>query len=52
MCELFVLLLVFSSFLLADDESGTRMFRPFGPSWVLFGTACFGFLAAALFAPI
>jgi hypothetical protein len=51
-CELFVLLLLFSPFLLATDESGTVSFKPFGARWVVFGLSWCALVAGALFAPI
>jgi hypothetical protein len=51
-CELFVLFLAFSPFLLTTDETGARRFRPLGPGWILFGLACFAFVLTALFAPV
>lgn len=51
-CELFFLLMVFTPFLLTVDESGTALFKPFGPVWALFGLTCGAFLAAAVLAPI
>jgi hypothetical protein len=52
LCELVVLLMVFSPFLLKTDENGTSSFKPFGTAWIIFGIACGAFLMSALFAPI
>ena len=50
-CELFVMFLMFSPFLITGTESGTRRFRPFGPRWIVFGVTCLALVLAALFAP-
>ena len=51
MCELFVLMLLFSPFLVTTDENGATVFRPLGTRWAEFG-ACAGLLVlAAIFAP-
>jgi hypothetical protein len=51
MCELFVLLLLFSPLLVATDEKGVTVFRPLGARWAAFGVCAGVLVLAAIFAP-
>jgi hypothetical protein len=51
MCELFVLLLLFSPLLVATDEKGVTVFRPLGARWAAFGVCASVLVLAAIFAP-
>jgi hypothetical protein len=50
-CELFVLLLLFSPFLITTDEKGATVFRPLGARWAVFGVCAGVLVLAAIFAP-
>jgi hypothetical protein len=51
MCELFVLLLLFSPLLVATDEKGVTVFRPLGARWAAFGVCAGVLVLAPIFAP-
>ena len=51
LCELFVLLLLFSPFLVTTDEKGAAVFRPLGARWAVFGVCAGVLVLAAIFAP-
>ena len=50
-CELFVLLLLFSPFLVTTDEKGATVLRPLGARWAVFGACAALLVLAAIFAP-
>jgi hypothetical protein len=50
-CELFVLLLLFSPFLVTTDEKGQTALRPLGTRWAVFGICAGVLVLAAIFVP-
>jgi hypothetical protein len=50
-CELFVLLLLFSPLLVTTHEKGGTALRPLGARWALFGICAGLLVVAAIFAP-
>jgi hypothetical protein len=50
-CELFVLLLLFSPFLVTTDEKGATALRPLGARWAVFGICAGVLVLAAILAP-
>jgi len=51
LCELFVLLLLFSPFLVTPDEKGQTVLRPLGARWAVFGVCAGVLVLAAIFVP-
>jgi hypothetical protein len=51
LCELFVLLLLFSPLLVTTDEKGATAFRPLGARWAVFGVCAAVLVLAAIFVP-